>query len=302
MTEPELAQRLVDAVISDSPDHKAGTRPIHTIGVGAAGHFIALPAAREYCIAEHFNGTKIPTTIRFSNGSGSPVQHDGWSDPRGMALRFHLSPGDTDLISMTLREFFSPTLEKFFDLTAAAQPRPISRETVWTRIFNMLKLIPPLPDPMPGQTQSNAADLLAYANRNHDAAPAILQAATIGAPVSYARATYHAVHTFVVVGSDERRRHVRFTWQPVSGVETTDPGKPRADVYRLNELKDRLARWPARFILNMTIGEAGDAFDDPTHPWPQKRIKIAMGCLYVTGIAQDQDADCEKLAFNISAA
>ena len=44
------------------------------------------------------------------------------------------------------------------------------------------------------------------------------------------------------------------------------------DKYLFEELKSRLRRWPARFMLMMTIGEADDALDDPTKPWPGTRI------------------------------
>ena len=115
------AKLLVDAVISDFPDHKRGTRPVHTIGVGVDGYFLASDVARTYCIAEHFNGQQVSATVRFSNGSGSPVQHDGWSDVRGMATRFHLRDGAaTDLIAMTLGEFFAQTVDDFFAFTRAS--------------------------------------------------------------------------------------------------------------------------------------------------------------------------------------
>ncbi len=80
-----------------------GTRPVHTVGVGVDGHFVASDLARAYCIAEPFQGHRVPGSTRFSNGSGSPVQHDGWSDVRGMATRSHLrDEAATDLIAMTL--------------------------------------------------------------------------------------------------------------------------------------------------------------------------------------------------------
>ena len=85
MNDVPLARQLVEAIISDFPDHAPGTRPIHTIGVGAEGYFEASDVARNYCIAEHFGGERIPVTVRFSNGLGSLTQHDGWSDVRGMA-------------------------------------------------------------------------------------------------------------------------------------------------------------------------------------------------------------------------
>lgn len=299
MDEPVTPRQLVDAVIADFPDHAPGTRPVHAIGIGVHGRFKASKIARQYCDAEHFHGQDVPVTVRFSNGSGSPVPHDGWSDVRGMATRFHLHGGAaTDLIAMTLREFFAPTVADFMAFSAAAQMTPIARQSPWSKIADMLRLKPPLPDPMPGQTASGAAGSLAYANHHRPAQLAVFDASTIGAPVSYVRATYNAVHTFIVTAPDRTRRHVRFSWQPVAGIKQTDPAAVPVDRYLHAELRDRLRDWPAHFLLLMTIGEAGDAFDDPTLPWKMMRVRVVMGTLSLTHIAEDQDADCEKLGFN----
>ena len=51
-------------------------------------------------------------------------------------------------------------------------------------------------------------------------------------------------------------------------------------------------------MLMMTIGEAGDAFDDPTRPWPAKRVRVVMGTLTLTKVAADQAANCEYISFN----
>jgi catalase len=126
----------------------------------------------------------------------------------------------------------------------------------------------------------------------------VFQAAVIGAPVSYARASYHAVHTFMVTAPDGVRRPVRFSWQPVAGVRNTDPKAAPRDKYLFEELENRLRRWPARFMLMMTIGEAGDALDDPTKPWPATRIRVVMGTLTLIKVAEDQDADGERISFN----
>jgi predicted ATPase/catalase/class 3 adenylate cyclase len=302
-SDPLQAKRLVDAVISDFPDHKPGTRPVHTIGVGVDGYFLASDVARTYCIAEHFKGQQVRATVRFSNGSGSPVQHDGWSDVRGMATRFHLEDGRaTDLIAMTLGEFFAQTVDDFFAFTKASVPKPIKRENPWRKILDLLSLKIPLRNPMPGEKKAPDAGMLQYANQHRFAQLGVFQAGSIGAPVSYVRATYHAVHTFVVIAPDGIRRNVRFSWQPVAGVRTNDPYNPKdpppRDNYLRQELEERLASWPARFMLMMTIGEAGDAFDDPTRPWPAKRIRVVMGTLTLTNVAADQDANCEQISFN----
>jgi len=299
MAERDMARQLVDAVIADFPDHKRGTRPAHTIGIGAKGRFKASPIARDWCHAEHFQGGEIDASVRFSNSSGSPDQHDGWSDARGMATRFHLPGGAaTDLIAMTLREFFSPTPEDFLAFAKAAIPRPVEPPNPWRKIGDMLRLFPPLPDPYPGQKTSSVGGSMAYAGLHSASQLAAFDASFLGAPVSYARATYNAVHTFIITAPDGTTRYVRFFWQPAAGVEMVDPKLSPVDDYLQSELRERIARWPVEFLLLMTVGEVGDPLNDPTKSWPLHRARINMGTLRLTEVPADQQAHCEKLAFN----
>ena len=299
MDGPHLAKQLVDAVIADFPDHKPGTRPIHTIGVGVEGYFEASDVAKNYCIAEHFQGQRVAVQVRFSNGSGSPRQHDGWSDVRGMATRFHIREGvKTDLIAMTLGEFFVRTIDEFFDFTKSARQKAITRVPLLEKLRDMIHFKVFQRDPYPGQTASGDAGTLDYANQHRFSQLAVVQAGNIGAPESYARASYHAVHTFIITGPDGVRRPVRFSWKPVAGVRTTDPEEPPRDVYLKKELEDRLNDWPARFLLMMMLGEPGDALEDPTQPWPPKRVRVVMGTLTLVSVPKDQDAASEKIGFN----
>jgi catalase len=298
MADSTEARRLVDAIIANLPDPTPGLRPVHTIGVGVDGYFIASDVARTYCIAEHFNGRRIKVSVRFSNGIGSPFQHDGWSDVRGMATRFHLQGGSTDLIATTLGEFFARNVADFFEFTNTARHEPSRRESPWRKILDMLQLKKPARDPYPGEKTTADAGTLVYANRRRFAQLAVVEAGVIGAPVSYARATYHAIHTFIVEDPEGVHRPVRFSWQPVAGVRNTDPTAPPDDKYLRQELERRLRLWPARFMLMMTIGEAGDAIDDPTRPWPARRVRVVMGTLSLTNVAKDQAAASEHISFN----
>ena len=153
-------------------------------------------------------------------------------------------------------------------------------------------------DPYPNETKNVNEGALRYANRHRFAQLGVFQAGVIGAPVSYARAAYHAVHTFMVTAPDGVRRPVRFSWQPVAGVCNTDPMEVPHDKYLFNELEERLRRWPARSMLMMTIGEAGDALDDPTKPWPGTRVRVVMGTLTLLKVSEDQEADGERISFN----
>ena len=77
MVDASVAKRLVEAIIGNLPAPVPGRRPVHTIGVGVKGEFVASDVARTYCIAEHFQGRPVPVSMRFSNGLGGLEQHDG---------------------------------------------------------------------------------------------------------------------------------------------------------------------------------------------------------------------------------
>lgn len=297
MGNADIAEELVRVL--QRPDGDKMLRPVHSVGISATGFFAPSPIARNFCAADHFCSDRSDVIVRFSNGSGAAAVRDGWSDVRGMAVRFHLRDGtDTDLISMTLPEFFAPTPEAFLDFAEMAAPKPYKGQTPWQKIFGLLHLILPMRDPYPGETISPDAGAIQFADENAFAQLGVLQAADIGAPVSYVREAYHAVHTFVVTGLDGTKRWVRFSWQPIAGVLKTDPTEPPVDDYLRQELKDRLADEPARFSLMMMVGEVGDDFNDSARPWPPHRQRIMMGMLTLDAVPVDQDAACEKLSFN----
>ena len=77
-----------------------------------------------------------------------------------------------------------------------------------------------------------------------------------------------------------------------------DPHKPPVDDYLRKELRDCVAEAPARFLLMMSIGEAGDDFNDPSRPWPPHRNWVVMGTLTIDAVPKDQTENCERLSFN----
>ena len=294
--------RIVDELLAELRliGNRPDLRPVHATGIGLTGSFLASPTARTYCTAEHFSGRRaVPVSVRFSNGSGSAREHDGRSDVRGMATRFHLEGGAaTDLIAMTLPMFFTPTPETFLEFLDTARPTPVRATSAWRKILDFLQLVQPMADPYPDQRRSPAPGAIQYADTHASAQLAVLQAATIGAPVSYARAAYHAVHAFAITDPDGDRRWVRFSWRPVAGARNTDPAKPPMDKYLADELCTRLAREPARFTLVMAIGEAGDDPTDPSRPWPPNRQRVVLGELTLDEIPSNQLVHCENLSFN----
>ena len=293
----DIAERLVDALMR--PDGSAALRPVHATGNGASGSFAPSDIAQQYCTARHFRADAAPVraVVRFSNGSGSATRRDGWSDVRGMATRFHLDDGSaTDLIAMTLREFFAPDAETFLAFAIEAKPEPFPRPSAWSKICDYLHLTPPIRDAYPGEAIRPDEGAMRFADQHDYAQLAVFEAAAIGAPVSYARAAYHAVHTFIVTAPDGTRRWVRFSWEPTVGVLNTDPRETPVNRYLEGELRDRIAQQPVSFNLMMVLGEIGDSFDDPTRPWPPHRPRIFMGTLTLDTIIDE--ASSQRLNFN----
>jgi catalase len=216
-----------------------------------------------------------------------------------MAARFHLPDGTaSDLIATTLGEFFVRDVADFFEFAKVAKLEPYRRRHWLLKIADFLRLKVPPRNPYPNETENVNAGALRYADRHRFSQLGIFQVGLIGAPESYVRASYHAVHTFWVTGPDGARRPVRFSWQPVAGVRNIGAEDVSRDKYLFKEIEDRLKRWPARFMLMMTIGEEGDALDDPTKPWPSTRIRIAMGTLTLTEVPENQEAAGERISFN----
>jgi len=303
-----MSDRLVDALISDFPDYEKNTRPIHAVGIGATGWFRGSDAAAGYCAAEHFGRSWTPTTIRFSNGNGSPVERDLDRQARGMAVKFHLGQvttdehgvmhgeAETDLIAMSLPMFFVKTPEKALDFCTAFLPRPVVRPSWWQQLRALITLCP-FPPQDPGVTMSGDAGILAFAEHYPPAQPGVVAMGMMKPPVSYLRCGYHAVHAFDVDDAQGTHRLVRFSWEPVAGT-LSEARSGLADNYLHTELAAQLEEGPARFILRMQISDPWDDTTDPTTVWTTNRRRVFMGTLVVAKLVADQEAGCERLSFN----
>jgi catalase len=290
-------EQLYEAMLADYPDHADGTRPVHAVGIGATGYFEPSTVAARYSVAEHFASGRVPVTIRFSNGTGSPQVRDGAQDVRGLAAKFHLPSGaEADLIMITLPLFFAATPAGFLGFAVAGIPAARRPESLAAGVRDAVGLRVPLP-PADPEHPDGLAGVLEYADRDRTARPGTIAALTLVTPTSYARVTYHALHAFKMTDPEGVVRYGRFTWEPVAGVRPHPDLQPPDDYLR-PELAERLHRAPARFVLRMTVAEQGDPLDDPTKWWDTTRLRVVMGELVVTDIAEDQNAGCEKLSFN----
>lgn len=84
-----LVDEILTVMDQDFPDYKPGTRPAHTKGIAAIGHFTGLPDASRFTKAPQFGAEWTPVTVRFSNSNGQ-LDPDWEPQVRGLAIRFHV--------------------------------------------------------------------------------------------------------------------------------------------------------------------------------------------------------------------
>jgi catalase len=296
------AKQMLDAFKLDAPEHVDGTRWAHTHGIGVMGHFKASNVARNFCVAEHFNGEAMPVTIRLSNGSSLAKRRDNMPDTRGMAVKFHYPDGqDHDMLAMTLSVFGSITRENFMGVSKAFEPKEIEKPSWFqTNVIDKLMMRTSSPPPPAWQTESGADGLAKFAGTHSYARGFVIQAGLSQVPASWARTEYHTVHTFMAITPEGRRQPVRFTWQPVDGVfpVPADELDDKSTTFLTPEMRKRLAVEPSQFTLRMTLGDPGDELNNPSQIWPVSRRSINMGTLVIERLATEDDIDVETLSFN----
>src|SRR5258706_13733187 len=190
---PPFPTQIVDLANKVDGVHP-GFRAFHAKGVVVEGSFKASPEAARLSRATLFNGSSIPVTARFSDGSGMPTVPD--SSPamrRGIAIKYHLPGGtDTDMVTNSFKFFPVGTGEDFRDLLQAIVASP--------------------PDaPKPTKLEQFFA--------SHPTAPKAIGSLPI--PDSFANEEYHGIDAFIFVNKGGQRQAVRYLVVPDKLVHIT---------------------------------------------------------------------------------
>ena len=159
------------------------------------GSFKASAEAARLSRATLFNGSSIPVTARFSDGSGMPTVPDGSpAMPRGIAIKYHLpGGGDTDMVTNSFKFFPVGTGEDFRDLLQAITASP--------------------PDaPHPNKVEQFFG--------SHPNAPKAIGSLPI--PDSFADEEYHGIDAFIFVNKGGQRQAVRYVIAPEKLVHPAD--------------------------------------------------------------------------------
>jgi catalase len=270
----DLSERLVDSLNATYGVHP-GLRAAHARGVLCAATFWPSAEASSLSRAPHLAGSTVRAHVRFSNGSGDPSVPDGSRDARGMAIKFYLSGGTTDIVAVSLPSFFARTPEDLL-------------------VFNEARRA----DPSTGQP--DAAKVGAYLSDHPEAMAAVTAAVTHAIPSSYVTLPYHGLHAFGFVDASDLCRYGRYHLVPdaVEAALTEAEADARPPDFLSQELAARLSAGPAVFDLDVQLAGEGDPLDDCTAPWPDARETLRLGRLEVTGLAHDRESGGDVLVFD----
>ena len=248
-----LAQ--LDAIFGLHP----GFRPAHAKGIMLSGTFTPSPEAVSLARAPHLRRSSTPVSVRFSNGTGLPSIPDNAPDsnPRGLAIRFHLADHvHTDIVSHSTDGFPTRTGQQFLEFLRAVA----------------------------------AGDPSAFL-ATHPAALAFVQTPKPN-PTSFAREAYFGVTAFRFINQNGLARYGRYRILPEAGVEHLDDAttKSKGENYLFDELTQRIAIGPIRFNTQVQIADDGDVVDDATIHWPGDRLVVPFGTVELTAKAPDDEA------------
>jgi catalase len=267
---PPVPTQIVDLANKVDGVHP-GFRAFHAKGVVVEGSFKASAEAAQLSRATLFNGSSIPVTARFSDGSGMPTVPDGSpAMPRGIAIRYHLPGGaDTDMVTNSFKFFPVGTGEDFRDLLQAIVASP--------------------PDaPKPTKLEQFFA--------SHPNAPKAIGSLPI--PDSFADEEYHGIDAFIFVSKSGQRQAVRYLVVPEKLVHLTpEEAAKQSPDYLFDELAKRIARKPLVFHLKAQLAESGDQTKDASQPWPDDRKVVDLGVLTLNKVVPNSVEAQKKLLF-----
>src|ERR1700719_2644698 len=248
-----------------------GFRAFHAKGVVVEGSFKASSEAARLSRATLFNGSSIPVTARFSDGSGMPTVPDGSpAMPRGIAIKYHLPGGsDTDMVTNSFKFFPVGTGEDFRDLLQAvvSSPPDASKPTKLEQFFG-----------------------------SHPNAPKAIGSLPI--PDSFADEEYHGIDAFIFVSKSGQRQAVRYVIAPEKLVHITpEEAAKQSPDYLFDDLAKRLAQKPVVFHLKAQLAESGDQTKDSSPPWPADRKVVDLGVLTQNKLVPDSLEAEKKLLF-----
>ena len=272
----KLSREVIAAFDKANGGPHAGFRPAHAKGILLTGTFTPALEAASITRAPHLTRSSTPVTVRFSDFAGVPTVPDNDpqnSSPRGCAIRFHLAEHvHTDIVAHSIDAFPARTAEGFLEFLNALVATDFA-------------------GPHPNAVEKFLA--------THPAALAFVQAPK-PIPTSFARESFFAVSAFKFTNAQGKGRFGRYRILPSAGNEYLDDAGAAAKGpnFLLDEIKERIAKGPVKFRIEVQLSEDGDVTDDATVRWPDTRQRIAFGEVGLTKIPANNASEQQNIIFD----
>ncbi len=273
--EKSLPQQIADALVTLAGGIHPGLRFTHTKGLVTTGTFTPASSARSITRAAHMQGSTVPVTVRFSDGTGVPniPDNNDNASPHGMAIRFALAGGAyTDIVANSHNGFFIGTGADFLAfLTAIAATNEKSAH----------------PSPIEQFLGTHPAALKVIVDSK-------------AAAKSFQNLDFYSNNAFVFVDSAGGKHPARYQIIPTAGVVKLDSAtsaKQKAD-YMFNGLRAALAKGPVKYTIFAQLANPGDQTNDGSIVWPADRKRVELGTLSITKVLANSDSAQKVLAFN----
>lgn len=254
----------------------AGFRRSHAKGICAEGSFVGTAEGQRLSRASFFAGQPVPGVLRFSTGGGNPRASDVARGVRGLGASFSLPNNESFGMAMiSTPMFFATTPQQLMGFFESRRPDPATGQ----------------PDPQ---------RVAAFNAANPET---LRQGAWLAAnppPASYATAPYNSASSFILVDAAGERRHARWSFVPVAGIQglTDEQMRTLGPDFLFDELRGRVAAGPVAFDMMITLAQPGDDVNNPTIAWPADRPAVNAGRLTVTAVSPDAGGACRDIIFN----
>lgn len=272
--------RVSGGKVADALEYNAGKHPgyrrAHAKGVCISGRFEANGAGARLSKAQFMTRGSYPAIGRFSTGGGIPMATDGRNVFHAIGLQFTAPGGEIWRLAMDHTPIFPvATPEAFVELQRATKPDPVSGK----------------PDP---------AVMKAYLKRHPETKRYQDYLAAAPLPDSFTNGTYYSINAFRFVPAAGSSHTVRWSFVPEDAFGALDKAAlsavPRD--YLFDQLRDRLAKGPARWRMIVTLAAPGDASDNATVQWPENRETVDVGTLVIDRAGPEEQGACRDITFD----
>jgi catalase len=261
--------KLVDA-LAPPTGPALGHRRNHAKGICFTGVFESNGNGAQLSRAQVFSRGQHPALGRFNLGTPDPDAPDATVRVRGMGLQISAPGGEVWRTAMIDLPFFPvATPEAFYELLRTSQNK----------------------DPDAMKTFTSAHPEFAVFGDWAKSAPWT---------ASYAEEPYHSLNSFIFVDNSGAEKAVRWSLLPqaqVVPISKDDLAKLGPD-HLEQEIGDRVAKAPQRWIMAVTVADPGDPTSDPSKAWPEGRRTVEVGTLVVQKIEAERDGPCRDINFD----